>query len=146
MHEIVEAAQTRRASVARDEAIRLFRDIGEKYKAELIEDLPRDEDVSIYYHGDWHDLCRGPHFRPPPIRRRVQADQDRRRLLARRRRTRSCSASTAPPGATRRSSTRTCIVLEEAERRDHRRIGRTWSCSPSRRSRPAAVSLDPKGW
>ena len=40
-----------------------FKDIGETYKAELIESIPAGEDVSIYWHGDWHDLCRGPHFR-----------------------------------------------------------------------------------
>ena len=39
-----------------------FKDIGENYKAELIEGIPAGEDVSIYWHGDWHDLCRGPHF------------------------------------------------------------------------------------
>ena len=58
-------------------------------------------------------------------RPRLQADQDRRRLLARRSpRTRSCSASTAPPGATRRNWTPICTRLEEAEKRDHRSIGR----------------------
>ena len=40
-----------------------FKGIGENYKAELIASIPADEDVSIYWHGDWHDLCRGPHFR-----------------------------------------------------------------------------------
>ena len=40
-----------------------FKDIGEQYKAELIASIPANEDVSIYWHGDWHDLCRGPHFR-----------------------------------------------------------------------------------
>ncbi len=53
---------TRRAVWPRDEAIRHFEEIGEKYKAELIRDLPASEPISIYYHGDWHDLCRGPHF------------------------------------------------------------------------------------
>ena len=42
---------------------RISKDIGETYKAELIESIPAGEDVSIYWHGDWHDLCRGPHFR-----------------------------------------------------------------------------------
>jgi len=53
---------TRRVVWPRDEAIRHFEEIGEKYKAELIRSLPPDEEISIYYHGDWHDLCRGPHF------------------------------------------------------------------------------------
>jgi threonyl-tRNA synthetase len=53
---------TRRTVWPRDEAIRHFEEIGEKYKAELIRDLPASDDITIYYHGDWHDLCRGPHF------------------------------------------------------------------------------------
>ena len=53
---------TTRAVWPRDEAIKHFEEIGENYKAELIRDLPADEEISIYYHGDWHDLCRGPHF------------------------------------------------------------------------------------
>ncbi|HEX3485981.1 MAG TPA: threonine--tRNA ligase [Micropepsaceae bacterium] len=53
---------TRRTVWPRDEAIRHFEEIGEKYKAELIRDLPAGDEITVYYHGDWHDLCRGPHF------------------------------------------------------------------------------------
>ena len=64
MREIVaQARPTRREVWPRAKAIQHFKDIGEKFKAELIESIPSNEDVSIYYHGDWHDLCRGPHFR-----------------------------------------------------------------------------------
>ena len=63
MQEIVASdAPTRREVWPRDEAIKHFENIGEKYKAELIRDLPAGEDISVYFHGDWHDLCRGPHF------------------------------------------------------------------------------------
>ena len=63
MHEIVDAdLPTRREVWPRDEAIAHFEGIGEHYKAELIAAIPAGEDVSIYWHGDWHDLCRGPHF------------------------------------------------------------------------------------
>jgi threonyl-tRNA synthetase len=63
MREIVEAdLPTRREVWPRDKAIAHFEQIGEHYKAELIQSIPADEDVSIYFHGDWHDLCRGPHF------------------------------------------------------------------------------------
>jgi threonyl-tRNA synthetase len=63
MREIVEAdLPTRREVWPRDEAIAHFEKIGEHYKAELIRGIPAGEDVSIYFHGDWHDLCRGPHF------------------------------------------------------------------------------------
>jgi threonyl-tRNA synthetase len=63
MHEIVEAdLPTRREVWPRDRAIAHFDSMGEHYKAEIIRDIPPGEDVSIYFHGDWHDLCRGPHF------------------------------------------------------------------------------------
>src|SRR6201989_3574212 len=64
MHEIVKQARPPRREVwPRDKAVQHFKDIGESYKAELIQSIPANEDVSIYWHGDWHDLCRGPHFR-----------------------------------------------------------------------------------
>jgi threonyl-tRNA synthetase len=63
MRKIIKAGlPTRREVWPRDQAIAHFRGIGESYKAELIESIPPGEDVSIYWHGDWHDLCRGPHF------------------------------------------------------------------------------------
>src|SRR6266513_1411795 len=63
MHEIVEQdLPTRREVWPRDKAIAHFENIGERYKAELIRGIPEGEEVSIYFHGDWHDLCRGPHF------------------------------------------------------------------------------------
>ena len=63
MHEIIAAAlPTRREVWSRDAAIAHFRGIGETYKAELIESIPSGDEISIYFHGEWHDLCRGPHF------------------------------------------------------------------------------------
>ncbi|HEX4293476.1 MAG TPA: threonine--tRNA ligase [Rhizomicrobium sp.] len=63
MREIVKRdLPTRREVWPRDKAVAHFKGMGESYKAELIESIPSDEDVSIYWHGDWHDLCRGPHF------------------------------------------------------------------------------------
>ncbi|HEY2010500.1 MAG TPA: threonine--tRNA ligase [Rhizomicrobium sp.] len=64
MRKIIKAGlPTRREVWPRDQAVAHFKGIGETYKAELIESIPANEDVSIYWHGDWHDLCRGPHFR-----------------------------------------------------------------------------------
>ena len=63
MREIVKAdLPTRREVWPREKAIAHFESIGEHYKAEIIRDIPAGEDVSIYFHGNWHDLCRGPHF------------------------------------------------------------------------------------
>ena len=63
MRKIIKAGlPTRREVWPRDKAVEHFKGIGEQYKAELIQSIPAGEDVSIYWHGDWHDLCRGPHF------------------------------------------------------------------------------------
>jgi len=63
MQEIVTRDEvTRREVWDRNKAVAHFKDLGEAYKAELIEAIPEDEDVRIYFHGDWHDLCRGPHL------------------------------------------------------------------------------------
>ena len=93
----------------RDEAIEYFKDIGEKYKAELIQDLPADEAISVYRQGDWLDLCRGPHL--PSTGKLGKAFKLMKLAGAYWRgdaSNASCSASTAPPGATRRSSRPIC--------------------------------------
>lgn len=54
---------TRKEIWSRDDAIKHFKEIGEHFKAELVESIPADQKISVYYHGDtWHDLCRGPHM------------------------------------------------------------------------------------
>src|SRR3569833_3103077 len=63
MKEIVDRdAPIKREVWARDEAVAHFKAIGEAYKAEIIEGIPADQDVSVYRQGNWKDLCRGPHF------------------------------------------------------------------------------------
>ena len=63
MREIVDRdVKTKREIWDRDKAINHFKKKGELYKAQLIESIPKGEEVSIYFHGDWHDLCRGPHL------------------------------------------------------------------------------------
>ena len=63
-HEIIDRdVKTKREVWKRNKAIDHFKNIGEKYKAEIIQSIPEDEELSVYYHGDtWHDLCRGPHL------------------------------------------------------------------------------------
>ena len=48
--------------VSREEAIDIFTKIGENYKVEIIDSIPKDEEIKIYYHGEWFDLCKGPHL------------------------------------------------------------------------------------
>ena len=64
MSEIIDRdVKTKREVWKRNDAIKHFKKIGEKYKAEIIESIPENEELSIYHHGDtWHDLCRGPHL------------------------------------------------------------------------------------
>ena len=64
MSEIIDRdVKTKREVWKRNDAIKHFKKIGEKYKAEIIASIPENEELSIYHHGDtWHDLCRGPHL------------------------------------------------------------------------------------
>ena len=64
MSEIIDRdIKTRREVWTRDKAITHFKKMGEKYKAEIIESIPKNEELSVYHHGEtWHDLCRGPHL------------------------------------------------------------------------------------
>lgn len=66
MHEIVKRDEKlERIVMPRNEAIKYFKDMGEHYKAEIIEDLPEDETISLYRQGAFTDLCRGPHVPSP---------------------------------------------------------------------------------
>ena len=63
MHEIIsQDPKTTREVWDRNKAIKHFKNIGEHYKADIIESIPKNEEISVYYHGSWHDLCRGPHL------------------------------------------------------------------------------------
>ena len=63
MKEIVDRDDlTKREVWKREQAIKHFKKLGEHYKAQIIEDIPKNEEVSVYYHGKWHDLCKGPHL------------------------------------------------------------------------------------
>ena len=64
MSEIIDRdVKTKREVWERGKAISHFKKIGEKYKAEIIESIPKSEEISVYHHGNtWHDLCRGPHL------------------------------------------------------------------------------------
>ena len=105
MMEIVDRdVPTRREVMDRDAAIAHFREMGEEYKAELIEAIPAGEDVSIYHHGEWHDLCRGPHLMSSgKIGKAFKLTKLAGAYWRGDRTMNSCSGFTAPPGATIKS-------------------------------------------
>ena len=126
MNEIVDQARpTRREVWDRDEAIAHFKEMGEAYKAEIIADLPEGEDVRVYYHGDWHDLCRGPHlpstkhigkaFKLMKVAGAYWRGDHRNPMLQRIYGTAWTSEKDLKAYLHR---------LEEAEKRDHRKLGR----------------------
>lgn len=126
MKEIVDRdLPTRRTVMERKAAIAHFRSLGEIYKAEIIEDLPEGEEIRVYHHGPWHDLCRGPHlastgkigkgFKLTKIAGAYWRGDSRNAQLQR------------IYGTAWRDEKELAAYLhrlEEAERRDHRRLGR----------------------
>lgn len=131
----------------RDEAIRFFEEKGEDFKAQLIQDLPEDEQISIYRQGEWLDLCRGPHLRTTgdvgtafklmrvagaywrgdhrnPMLTRIYgtAWRDKKELDAH------------------------LLRLEEAEKRDHRRIGREMDLFHIQEEAVGQIFWHRKGW
>lgn len=126
MAEIVdEDRPTRREVWDREVAIAHFNEIGEHYKAEIISDLPEGEDIKIYFHGDWHDLCRGPHlpstkhigkaFKLMKVAGAYWRGDHRNAVLQR-------IYGTA--WANEKDLKAYLHRLEEAEKRDHRKLGR----------------------
>ncbi len=149
MHEIVDRAEPIRREVwDRDEAIRFFRSIGEDYKAEIIADLPEDEEISIYRHGDkWLDLCRGPHM--PTSRHAGHAFKLMRVAGAYWRGDHRNPMLQRIYGTAWRDDKELKAYLhrlEEAERRDHRRLGRALDLFHLQEEAPGMVFWHPKGW
>jgi threonyl-tRNA synthetase len=131
----------------RDDAIREFSGMGEKYKAELIEGLPRDEDVSVYRQGDWFDLCRGPHlpstghvgegFKLLKLAGAYWRGDSRNEMLQR------------IYGTAWRDEKELRLHLErleEAEKRDHRRLGREMDLFHFQEEAVGSAFWHAKGW
>ena len=131
----------------RDEAIRAFEDMGETYKAELIRDLPEDEEIGIYRQGEWFDLCRGPHL---PSTGRVGKSFKLMKVAGAYWRGDSSKAMLQRIYGTAWRNDKELKahlhMLEEAERRDHRRLGREMGLYHFQEEAPGAVFWHPKGW
>jgi threonyl-tRNA synthetase len=135
-----------RREMARDAAVDYFRSIGEKYKAEIIASIPATETISLYGQGDWIDLCRGPHvpstgklkaFKLMKVAGAYWRGDSRNEMLQR-------IYGTAWPDQKQLEAY--LHRLEEAEKRDHRRIGRELDLFHMQEEAPGAVFWHPKGW
>ena len=147
MAELARADQkvTRRV-MDRDEAVAFFKGLGERYKAEIIESIPAGEQISLYGQGSWVDLCRGPHvpstgklkaFKLTKVAGAYWRGDSRNEMLQR-------IYGTAWPDKSQLEDY--LHRLEEAEKRDHRRIGKDLDLFHLQEEAPGAVFWHPKGW
>ncbi|CAN5690671.1 threonine--tRNA ligase [soil metagenome] len=136
---------TRRV-LPRDEAVEYFKSLGEHYKAEIIASIPAGEDVSLYREGQFEDLCRGPHvpstgklkhFKLMKVAGAYWRGDHRNEMLQR-------IYGTA--WATKEALQQHLHMLEEAEKRDHRKLGRELDLFHIDEFAPGLVFWHPKGW
>ncbi len=148
MREIVARGERfEREAIGREEAIRFFQDKGEKYKAQLIEDLPASETITLYRQGEWVDLCRGPHMRSTAdvgqafklmkVAGAYWRGDHRNAMLSR-------IYGTA--WRDQKELDAHLRMLEEAERRDHRKIGKEMDLFHLQEEASGSVFWHPKGW
>jgi threonyl-tRNA synthetase len=135
-----------RSVMPRDEAVKFFRDMGEEYKAKIIEDIPQGEQISLYRQGDFIDLCRGPHvpstgklkaFRLMKVAGAYWRGDSRNEMLAR-------IYGTA--WTSKEQLDAYLHQLEEAEKRDHRKIGRALDLFHMQEEAPGMVFWHERGW
>ncbi|VAX13645.1 Threonyl-tRNA synthetase [hydrothermal vent metagenome] len=135
-----------RSVLSRDEALRYFRDLGENYKAEIIESIPEDQELSLYKQGEFTDLCRGPHV---PSTGKIKAfklmklagaywrgDSNNEMLQ------RIYGTAWGDKKALKAYLHR----LEEAEKRDHRKLGRQLDLFHSQEEAPGMIFWHDNGW
>ena len=135
-----------RTVVPRDEAIQYFKGLGEHYKAELIERIPQGEDVSLYAEGNFTDLCRGPHvpstgklkvFKLMKVAGAYWRGDSKNEMLQR-------IYGTA---WTKKEDLEQYLhMLEEAEKRDHRKLGKQLDLFHFQEEAPGLIFWHPKGW
>ncbi|GAA7755836.1 MULTISPECIES: threonine--tRNA ligase [Cupriavidus] len=130
----------------RDEAVALFESMGEKYKAEIIASIPADQEIGLYREGSFVDLCRGPHvpstgklkvFKLMKVAGAYWRGDSNNEMLQR-------IYGTA--WAKKEDQDAYLHMLEEAEKRDHRRLGKTLDLFHLQEEAPGMVFWHPKGW
>ena len=149
MSEIIDKdVKTRREVWERKEAISHFKKIGEKYKAELIESIPETEELTVYHHGDtWYDLCRGPHllssgkigkaFKLTKVAGAYWRGDSKNEMLQR---------IYGTSWASQKDLNAYLQRIEEAEKRDHRKLGKEMDLFHFREESPGSVFWHEKGW
>ncbi|EIL93646.1 threonyl-tRNA ligase [Rhodanobacter sp. 115] len=147
MHKIVEEKLPLTRSVkSRDEAVAFFRGLGETYKAEIIEGIPADQDLSLYTQGEFTDLCRGPHvpntgklhsFKLMKVAGAYWRGDSNNAMLTR-------IYGTA--WLNDKDLKAYLFQLEEAEKRDHRKIGKQLDLFHQQEESPGMVFWHPNGW
>jgi len=139
-------ATIERRLLSRDEAVAYFRGLGEEYKAEIIEDIPADQDLSLYRQGDFEDLCRGPHvpstgklkyFKLMKVAGAYWRGDSNNQMLQR-------VYGTA--WSTKKELKAHLHRLEEAEKRDHRKLAKKFNLFHLQEEAPGMVFWHPKGW
>ncbi len=135
-----------RTVMERDAAVKFFKDMGEVYKAEIIASIPEKEEIGLYGQGNWVDLCRGPHvpstgklkaFKLMKVAGAYWRGDHRNEMLQR-------IYGTA--WADKKQLDEYLHRIEEAEKRDHRRIGRELDLFHLQEEAPGAVFWHPNGW
>jgi len=148
MQEIIDKdPQTTREVWDREKAIEHFKKIGEHYKAEIIESIPKGEELSVYFHGDWHDLCRGPHlpslgkigkaFKLMKVAGAYWRGDSNNKMLQR---------IYGTCWKTKKDLEDYLHRIEEAEKRDHRKLGKSLDLFHFQEESPGAVFWHQKGW
>ena len=147
MHELAKAdLKVERRLMPRDQAVETFKKLGEHYKAEIIASIPANEDISLYGQGEWFDLCRGPHvpstgklgaFKLMKVAGAYWRGDSKNAMLQRIYGTAWANEKDLKAYLTR---------LEEAEKRDHRRVGRELDLFHTQDEAVGSVFWHPKGW
>jgi len=148
MHEIISKGENFKREVwTQKEAIDYFSKKGELYKVELINDIPKTEEITIYRQGNWLDLCKGPHglstknigegFKLTKVAGAYWRGDSSKTMLSR-------IYGTA--WQNKKELKEYLIQLEEAEKRDHRKLGREMDLFHLQEEAPGAVFWHPKGW
>ncbi len=148
MKAIVEKDEkTRREVWEREKTKEHYHKLGEKYKVELVDMIPNKDEVSIYYHGKWYDLCRGPHllstgkvgkfFKLTKVAGAYWRGDSNNEMLQR---------IYGTSWATKKDLDDYLQRIEEAEKRDHRKLGKVMDLFHFREESPGAVFWHEKGW